>query len=173
MTDKASKFFDGLQVPINPNYDFEGDPSEQPDYANPVVLANKLVQYANGVLEAGKHVVILARKRERVRLDLKTAERELVAMRRDTLSRNPAPPSAAKNLALTDAYVYKCIEADGNADKWKALEAKIAKLQDEMEGLEKEEENLKYMQHTIRIASENITNKLSFTKHEAKMHFGT
>lgn len=165
--EKVTEYFDGLQIPTNPQYDFESR-EEQPDYVNPVMLSNKLVQFANAVLDATKHVVILGRRRERLRLERKDFERSLVEMRRQVLSRHPAPPSAAKNLQLTDAYVIRCLESEGTIQTWKDIEAKIAKLEDEMEGLEKEEENLKYAQHTIRIASENITNKLAYVKAEAK-----
>lgn len=169
---KEAQFFEGLQVPVNPNYDFEKDPSLQTDYANPVMLSNKLVLYANALLQITKGVMGLARRREGLRLERRTSELKLNAMRREVLAQNPAPPAASKNLALTEAYVFRCLESNGVIDLWKALEATVNRLEDEIEGLKQEEDNLKYSVHTIKLASENITNKLSYVKAEAKMGFG-
>lgn len=168
------RFFENLQVPVNPDYDFESDPEGQADYANPVMLSNKLVMYANAMLQITKGVVFLARKRERLRLERKELERALTALRRAVLSKHPAQGSAAKNLQLTDAHVFSALVVEGQDAIWTETERKIARLDDEIDGLKEEEENLKYTAHTIKLASENITNRLSYTKHEAQMaRFGT
>lgn len=162
-------FFEQLEVPVNPAYDFEGEPADQPDYANPVVLSNKLVLYANATLQVTKSIVALARKRERLRLERRELERALVDLRRAVLNKYPATTAAAKNLTLTDAHVFQALEREGQVAIWKSTEEKMAKLEDQIESLKQEEENEKYTVHTIRLASENVVAKLSFTKHEAQM----
>lgn len=167
-----SDFFERLIVPTNPDYDFEGDPHQQPDFANPVVLSNKLVLYANATIELTKSIVAVSKRRERRRLELRDEERKLQDLKRGALSRNPITPTAAKNLQLTDAHIYRALEAEALLAGYKIIEDKIAKLEDEIEGLKAQEEDFKYSVHTIKLASENIVAKLSFVKAEAKMQFG-
>lgn len=163
-----SDFFDKLMVPVNPDYDFEADPSQQADYANPVVLSNKLVLHANAVLELTRYVTSLGKQRERLRLEMRDYERQLQDMRRGVLSRNPVTPTASKNLQLTDAHIWRCVETEAIVVEWKRIENAIAEREDKIEGFKAKEEDYKYTIHTIKLASENITNKLSYVKAEAK-----
>jgi hypothetical protein len=163
-----SDFFKKLMVPTNPEYDFEGDPGQQPDYANPVVLSNKLVMYANATLELTESIVSVSKQRERKRLELRDEERKLQDLKRGVLARTPITSTASKNLQLTDAHIYKALETEKLLDGYKAIEARVAKLEDEIDGLKAKEEDFKYSIHTIKLASDNITNKLSYVKAEAK-----
>lgn len=169
-TDKERVFFENLLVPVNPEYDFDADPTGQFDYANPVTLNNQLVLYTNAGIELTKKVVVLNRRREKLRLDKKDVERKLKALRQNTLAKNPAPPSAAKNLALTDAYVQRCLEADGFFLEAQAHEATVATLDDKIDLMKEEAENLFFTMNTIKLASQNIMTHLSFVKNEQKMH---
>lgn len=170
-TEKERVFFENMLVPVNPEYDFDKDPTENEfEYANPVTLNNKLVLYTNACFVLTEKAVVLGRRRERTRLDAKDKERTLRTLRNETLARNPAPPSAAKNLALTDAYVQRCLDLDGRLEEAQVLENEIAGLEDDAEQMKDEVENLRFTITTIRLACENIAIHLSYAKHDYNMH---
>jgi hypothetical protein len=169
-TEKERVYYDNLQVPVNPNYDFEADPGDQQfEYANPVHLSNKLVLYTNAAILLARNIVSLARKRERLRLEKKEVDRKLRDLRRDVLVKNPAPPSAAKNLLLTDAFMARALESEGLLTGYQEFERRSAELEDQVEALKDEGENLRFTMQTIQLAASNVTNALSWTKAEARM----
>jgi hypothetical protein len=169
ITDRERVYFDNLLAPVNPSYDFDADPADQFEYANPVTLNNKLVLFTNAMIELNKRAVSLARRRERKRLEKKDLDRQLKSLRNAVLSLHPIPPSSAKNLPLTEAYIVRCLEAEGLLDQYKQLELTAGRLDDEIDFLKEEGENLRFTFQTIQLASNNITMHLSYVKQEARM----
>lgn len=167
---KEQVYYENLLIPVNPDYDFDAPATDvQFEYSNPATLSNKLVLYTNAAILLTKNVVSLARKRERLRLEKKEIDRQVRDLRREVLSKNPAPPSAAKNLQLTDAYMIRALEAEGLLIGYKKLETKSADLEDEVETIKEELENLRFTMETLKLAAQNITSSLSWTKAEASM----
>ncbi len=169
-TEREAAYFSRLEIPTHPDYDFDKDPADQFEYANPVTLNNQLVLYTNAAIGLTQTVVSLGRRRQASRLRKKDLERKLKGLRNRVLSDNPAPPSAAKNLALTEAYVFRCLDAAGKLNEAEQLEAQIAVLEDEGETMKEEVENLHFTMKTLELAGTNVMTHLSWLKAEVRNH---
>jgi hypothetical protein len=169
VTDPArAKFFVNLKIPVHPDYDFDAD-SGSTDYVPPVKLNNLIILYTNAAIELTESVVRLNRRIEALRLTHRQAERKLEALRSRLLAGKTIPPSAAKNLLLTEAYVRTLALTESRADEMDALDREIAAAEDALDTAKAEVGSLKYTMETVKLACDNIQTHLSYVKQEAKL----
>lgn len=164
-----SPFFAKLEIPTRPDYDVDTD-SGGADYVPPVVLNNRIVLYTNAAIELTERIVRLNRKVEGLRLEQRKVSRKRDTLRTTLLAEHPAPPSAAKNLMLTEAYVLTLAKNAGLSGALSEYEDAIAAFEDQIDLAKSDTESAKYTMNTIKLACESIQTHLSFVKQEQKLH---
>lgn len=159
-----------LQIPVNPEYAWNLPPEAQgADYANPVELNNKLIEYANAQIRAAAHVVSRQRQRAEVKVALKAAEAELQRFRTDLLRQYPPPATDRKNNLLMEAYVHRMAFETGQLEALREREAACAELETSMERLDTMIESGKQVLFLIKDLVVNIQTHLAYRKHEYQM----
>lgn len=166
--DAGKGLFARLTIPTHPEFDFDRD-SGTIDYVPPVKLNNLLVLYTNAAIELTASVVTQTRLIERLKLEQRAVQRKRDGLRNQLLSENPAPPSQAKNLQLTEAYVTLLAKNAARLPDLERWDTEIAKSEDQIDAAKAEVGNLKYTMETIKLAVESIKTHLAFVKQEARI----
>jgi hypothetical protein len=156
-----------LSIPTHPDFDFEED-SGTVDYVNPVLANNKLILFTNAIFELATGDLDWQKKLDILRDKRSALEYEQNSLRLKTLSENPAPSTASKNLALTEAFVLATLR--GQAPEEHARYLQLSKdLNDherEIDRIERFLKSLSKQAERIEFACKNIQTFLSYVKKE-------
>lgn len=168
MTTKR-RLADDLRVPVNPLYDHDVDPEENPyQFWNPVSATNTLVVLANAALEVAQAVNDEMAARTATWRRKKEVEKEIERLEQRLIVKDPLTPTEAKTIKLVSAAVWRRAIDQG-------VEEALQALYDERDALDEQ-----HHEHDERIeaglmwnktnekVSDNIKTALSFYKDERK-----
>ena len=159
---------DNLLIPTNPDYDWEGDVSNQPEYVNPVTLNNREIMMANAAIVITQQHIKVNRQVAQIRHTLREAEHALSDFERDLLLRFPAPSTATKSTKLLQVYMYSVAITNNLQSQYNSLSGEIKNLSRELARWEAEAENCKAAYQAVKLSGEHIQTHLSFVKNEQK-----
>ena len=160
---------DDLRVPVNPLYDHDVDPEENPyQFWNPVSATNTLVVLANAALEVAQAVNDEMSARTATWRRKKDIEKEIERCEQQLIVNDPLSPTEAKTIKLVAAAIWR-----------RALDQDVHTM---LEALHNERTLLEERQHehderieaglmwnkTNEKVSDNIKTALSFYKDERK-----
>lgn len=167
MTRKSS-LLTSLQIPVYPDFDFDADPGEQAEYANPVTLANQVVRLAN------VHATVTGRIVERnstiaqLKAELTTAQHAVEDFEASLLAQYPASTADRKSNKLLDAYVRAKAFEVGERETYTGLIERLRTLRIQLEQEELAIDAARVVLQTIKLQGEHLQTYLSFRKHEAE-----
>lgn len=161
-------FFARLRLPTKPDFDFMRDSGTE-QYVPPPVLNNYILQYSNAAIDLTEQLVVRMKDKERTRLELKDKQRFAESIRTALLAANPAPPSSAKNLQLTEAYIQSLAVRDGKKEILDEADRDIAKLETEIDKISSSLESMRFTMDTIKLAITSIQTHLSYIKAEGRL----
>lgn len=155
-----------LVIPTNPDYKWELDPDEQPEYVNPVALNNREVQYANAAIRVAQRLVATNRHIAKSKQNLATARHALEDFERELLLAYPAPSSATKSTKLLQAYLYAAAIQHDKRETLNALVTEVRAIERDLISLEIEADMAHTAFQAIKLGGEHIQTHLSFVKNE-------
>jgi len=156
-----------LQLPVNPAFDFEVDPSEQPEYVNPVTLNNYLATYSNAQIQLTDFVSVKNTRLTDLKKSQREKQRELDDFEERVLRKHP--PSLerhVKTLKLQGAYIAAKAEEMGLSVEHKGYIVALRSIEDEMETVKSRIDTAKLWIKTIEDNTIKIQTYLSFVKSE-------
>jgi len=157
-----------LLVPVNPQFKWDADPTEQFDYVNPVTLYNKQISLANAALTVTQSHIQANTKIGTIKVALQEAQNALDDFEQDILRQFPPPPAQSKNLKLMESHVRTAAFQGGMADKLTELRNAVRKYEGELVTVKIDAENCMQMFQAIKLAGEHGQTHLSYVKDEAK-----
>jgi chaperonin cofactor prefoldin len=163
----VSKWAKKLQLPTHPAYDFETDPTGQPEYVNPVTLNNYLVVYGNAQNQLSDYITT---KNVRV-TELKSAQRkkqrELDDFEESILRKSPpALERHVKTLKLQNAYIAAKAAETGREVEHRGFVIALRSIEDEIEEVKSKIDTAKLWIKTLEDNTVKIQTHLSFVKSE-------
>lgn len=155
-------------IPVNPDYDWEVDPTQQAEYVNPVVLNNLEIKLANDAYEVTEAILTLQGKVGQLETRLKKHVLELRVYESGLLSRDPPKSSDTKSTKLVEAYIWKLAIDSGEEEEYKTLLNTHAALLAKIDELQNAIEINRSKLNSIRLVGEHIQTHLSYIKSEMK-----
>ena len=159
-----------LRVRVNPDYDWDVDPSDQHSYTNPVMVANKQVQLTNAALFVAQQATTARKALGDVRTCLQTVDNALADLERDILNQFPAPAARTASHRLLDAYINQMLQTASEElqDAFRRNRTERRRLLRRKVELEIDVENAEQTMGAIKMASENLKTFLAFAKFDAE-----
>ncbi len=155
-----------LLIPVNPKYDFAGDPSGQAEYVNPVTLNNMEIKHANAAILVADRVTGHMVRLAKFKADRDDAQNDLDDFEADLLRLHPAPPNDRKTNKLLDSYIRRIAEQEGQLDHYKGLIDKVRKLDREITVTDAAVDAGRQVSSLIKMLGEHGQTHLSFVKNE-------
>lgn len=168
---RQAPLLENLQIPVNPNYDWNKDPSEQANYFNPVTLCNREVAYANKIIEIASKLAAANKQLAVARLRARTVRREITRIEAGLLGGQEPPKEYTKNLVLQAAYVQQLVRGSEYADNHRLLSDELITLEDSIEEQDAKINSGYKALDALKLASQNLQTALSFYKAEMKTTF--
>ena len=167
-TTKAD-FYIHLQIPTNPEYDFGADPETQFDYANPVTLNNKLIEYANASIVVIRRLVTAQQEVAECKQELQALNAQIDDVEQEILSAYPPTTADTKTLKVLAAYIRR--RATEDPDKAHLYFTRLndrTELQARLLVLDAQIDNARQTFQLIKLLSDQVQTHLSFVKSEVK-----
>ena len=161
-----------LAIPVNPEYDFDLDPAEQPNYVNPVTLNNRIIYYANAASKVSDQLIALRRKLLEARIELRKATRAVSDEEYDILLASGLTKSDFKSLKDRQYFIRKYVNDSGTSERYATVVEAQDKLSDTVLALEVQLENGEDLLRVINQLSSNIQTHLSYVKNEMYLNRG-
>jgi hypothetical protein len=155
-----------LKTPVNPDYDFDADPSEQAEYVNPVTLAYKQTYLANYAADVTDALNGANRRLAEAKVDLKTAQHRLDDFESELLATYPAPTNERKSNKLLESYIRRMAFESGQKAQHQELIDTVRDIEATLELVQAEIENGRQTHNLLRLLSEQGRTVLAFTKWE-------
>ncbi len=155
-----------LKVPVNPEYDFDQEPTDQAEYVNPVTLAYKQIYYANYAADVTARMNEVNKSMAEAKVALSRAKYALEDYETGLLSRYPAPTGDRKSNKLLEAYVARMAHEDNSGDERKRLIGAVRVGEEELERLHAQLENARQAHNLLRLLGEQGRTYLAFHKFE-------
>lgn len=166
---KKRRLADELRVRVNPEYDHDVDPEENPyQFWNPVTATNDLVRLANAALEITQAITDAMQERTKVEVALREVTRELEMLEHNLLVDNPLSPTEAKTLKTVAAAVQSRAHMSGHFDQLQSLRERQAQCEDRILLLKERIDAGHAWNKTNERVSDNLKTALSFYKDERK-----
>lgn len=166
---KKRRLVDELRVRVNPEYDHDVDPEENPYvYWNPVTATNDLVKLANAALEITQAITDAMQERTKLEVALRAVTRELERHEHNLLIDNPLTPTEAKTLKTVAAAIQSRAHMAGAFDHIEVLRSKQAELEDRIVVLKERIDAGHAWNKTNERVSDNLKTALAFYKDERK-----
>lgn len=159
------QFLQKLKLPVNPAYKWDG-PDDQPEYANPVTLNNRIIELANASLTTAQAIVIYQKRRGELRNDLKAAQDALDDFEQELLVQFPPPPTATKSNRLVQTYLLTTATHHNKRDAYLALRDTVRRLEAQLETVGVKLDTMRTAQAAIQTVADNVQTHLSFVKSE-------
>jgi chromosome segregation ATPase len=168
----ASKTAALLTIPVNEHSgEAPGVPaaSEQFEYANPVTLKNRLILYANAVIEATDKLNDINDAIASAKSAKRHAENDLESYEGRLLRLFP-PEKNLTTLKLVQAYLERVAhDRDDTADQYYMLREAVKKAEENVAKAQAKADKIKAWLSAIETASQNITTHLSYVKFDSKL----
>jgi hypothetical protein len=166
---KKRRLVDELRVRVNPEYDHEVDPVENPyEYWNPVTATNDLVKLANATIEITQVIADAMRERTRAELSLRKVNRELEVLEHSLLVDHPLSPTEAKTLKTVAAAVQSRVYTAGIVAEFQTLRTLQAQQEDLLLTLQERIDVGHAWNKATERVSDNLKTALAFYKDERK-----
>lgn len=171
MTTKR-RLADDLRVPVNPLYDHDVDPEENPyQFWNPVSATNTLIVLANAALEVSQAVSDEMAARTQTWRRKKEVEKEIDRLEQQLIVNDPLTPTEAKTNKLVAAAVWRRAIDQGMQETLQDLYAERDRLEElHHEHDERIDAGLMWNKTNERV-SDNVKTALSFYKDERKRSY--
>ncbi len=158
-----------LKIPVNPEYDHDVDPEENPYvYWNPVSAVNDLIKLANAAIEVSQNISDWQGKKASLEVELRSVTREIEALERFLIRDSPLSTSESKTLKTVDAAVESRAVASGHYGTLEELRNKEASLKSRILVLKEKIDCGYNWNKTNERVSDNIKTALAFYKDERR-----
>jgi hypothetical protein len=163
------RFSNELRIRVNPAYDHEVEPEENPiQYWNPVSATNDLIKLANAALETAQRISDSMREKTSLTLQKRDLEASLDSFERELLVGEPPTASEAKSLKLINAAVARRANEKGQGDKLKSMQTQLSNVEREIERQQGIiDTGFMWLKANERM-SDNLKSALSFYKDERR-----
>ena len=155
-----------LQIPVNPDYDFDSDEVEQAQYVNPVILNNKLIQNANAFIMVSEKQFSLIK----ALVEAKHLHREAEARRKDfekqLIIRGQPNGNDRKTILLLEAFIVDQATSEGVIEEYAALQEAEKKTKKIVEIIQGKMSTNEQIIAAINASTLGIQTRLSYVKSE-------
>ena len=156
-------------VPVNPDYNWEQDPTDQAAYFNPVTLCNKEVHYANSIIQLVGVLMKLNTAVGALKLKIKKLKLRKEDMEADVISREEPGKKDTSNLMLLNAFVRgKLLESEQGEEYAKVVE-EWRSSEEQLSQLEVKRDNTYRALDALELVSQNLQTALSYHKAEMRI----
>jgi chromosome segregation ATPase len=160
-----------LLIPTNPHVSPDVDPSTSGDfeYTNPVALNNRVVLYANALIECTDLIVQYQNRLEGAKLEKRTAERQIEDFEGRLLRQHPTP-KGHNTLKALQAHIEKtAFEVDDTGDQYHDLREALRKAEDKVAKWQSKLSGQRDWLEAIKLASQNVGYHLSYVKFDSHL----
>lgn len=155
-----------LQIPTNPNFNWQVSPTEQLEYVNPVTLNNWAIQLANQALAVSSKIIVTNKHIRAAKQALVDAKASLEDFEYDLLREYPANSSTSKTLKILESHLRRSATAANKADQYQVLREAVRNAQRDYDKYELDLDNARQVSDTIKLMGIHIQTHLSFIKAE-------
>lgn len=158
-----------LTIPTNPTVSPDVDPSGDYEYANPVALNNRVVLYANAIIECTDLISQYSTRLEAAKLAKRKAERQLEDFEGRLLRVHPAPKGHNTLKALQSHIEKVAWEKDETGDQYHELQDALRKAEDDVARWAAKMAQQRDWLEAIKLASHNVGTFLSYVKFDSQL----
>lgn len=157
-----------LIVPVNPDFDWDADPSTQTEYVNPVRVNAHVMRQHNAAIRVAQELVAVNKHIGQLRRDLSEAKDDLEDFEQQILLDFPPPGTATKSTKLTNAYIRQTAFTHNRRDRYLELLTRVRDLERTLLVIEVRADTARFVFQTIKLTGEHAQTHLSFVKNEQK-----
>lgn len=158
---------DRLKIQVNPEFDHEAEPEDQPvAYVNPVRLNNDLIRLSNQLVLFAEERARLIGRRTKLRHQRRSIETARESRERVLLRDTPLSPAEAKSLKTIEAAVARRAQLSGEEAQFAAWDAELGTIEAELDKIEAAMDVYSVYAHTTERMTDNIKSHLSYVKAE-------
>ncbi len=157
-----------IRIPINPEYDFDIAPSEQAEYANPVMLNNKLIQNANAHIAVSSMLNKLMQQLVGAKQDHREAETVKRDFEKQTIITGNPNSNDRKSTLLLEAFIQAETLSLGLVDDYLQIKKTEVETRNKLEVLQSKINANQQILGAIEASTVNIQTHLAYVKMEMR-----